>query len=446
MRSKVWKEKWVRLTPLDKTSGQGITHLACRIGAVDQTPTHVLKELKRQDVPERRWRMHQEVASLERLNHSGVARFADSNSARWNDDEELYLVTEHVPGKTLRQLVGTSPIPIGDALHLALRLLDVLDYCHGKGVVHRDIKPENIIVRDDNPADPVLIDFGLCYDDDVRPDDFATPAWQAIGNRFYALPEYRVSGADKRDAISDVTLVVAIVSYARTGIDPEVPLDDANRAPHKRPVPAQRLRDLPDPQHASMTRIFDVGFNGDKVRRWTSIETLRRELLDASSAHDDSSPKPSFQDQLGALSQQFAETPAHAMSAQVAALGKAFEAIADETNTRLGKALPHFRPELVLFIGGVPNGTRYIRRFIYIYKLDPKLQLDITVYARIERGEFIIMSVRGSSSTEVIRLALFDPQAEDRIRDGLEEYFLERARELVQRQEIGSRSDEQPHA
>ena len=431
MKKDMWKARWVRLGTLDTTSGQGRTYLARRMNSTETSPTHVLKELKRQDDKERRGRMHAEVASLERLNHAGIASFADSNTARWADDEELFLVTEYIPGKTLRAFVGQDPIPVASALHVVLRLLDVLEYCHKEGVVHRDIKPENIILRNDDPSDPVLIDFGLAYDEETRAEDFATPAGQQIGNRFYALPEYPVTGSDKRDAISDLTLVVAVLFYMLTGCEPEFPLDDVNQPPHKRRVAAERLGRLTAAQQSLLAHIFDIGFASERIRRWTSIAALRREFERVISAGTSSEPKQSFEEQLRAVERQFSETPAHVVSKQVVVLGRTFEELADSVNRNVANVLKDFSAGTAIFLSGIPEGTRYMRRVIYTHKFDKSIQMDVTLYGRVEQAEFVVMEVRGEASAEVIRVGLFDPQAKEKMREGLESYLLQRIKELV---------------
>lgn len=432
MLKDAWNNNWIRLAALDMNSGQGRTYLACRVNAPDRTATHVLKELKHQKDKERRGRMHSEVASLERLDHPGVARFADSNSARWNDDEELFLVTEFIPGKNLRDFVGRTPIPFHAALQVAHKLLDTLQYCHDKGIVHRDIKPENIVLRNDEPRDPVLIDFGLAYDDESRPEDFATPTGQQLGNRFYSLPEYRVAGADKRDAISDLTLVVAILFYMLTGVDPEVPLDDMNQPPHKRRVAAEALRRLSEPQQSALTRLFDIGFASERIKRWTSIETLRREVANVLSASSDIAPKMSFDQQLKAVQTEFSETPAFVISKQIAALGKLFEDLSNDVHRQvLASTSADFQSSQSGFLHGVPDGTRFARAFTIVSKYDSNVNMKIMMYARAQGGEFAILAVDNGVSREIARVGLFDPEAPIVIREAIEQYYLLRLRAMI---------------
>lgn len=74
-----------------------------------------------------------------------------------------YYVTQYVDGKCLADVAQDysrrhQPLP-QDALYaLMVRVLDALDYLHGRQLLHRDIKPDNILVT--RLGNPMLIDFG----------------------------------------------------------------------------------------------------------------------------------------------------------------------------------------------------------------------------------------------------------------------------------------------
>src|ERR1051325_7119586 len=109
MAKNVWNQKWVRLKRLSK-GGQGLTYRARRLEDSEHDEgAYVLKELKDQRDPERRARMYQEVANLRILEGEGIAHYVDANAERFKEDEDLYLVTEYIPGPTLAEFVKDSP-------------------------------------------------------------------------------------------------------------------------------------------------------------------------------------------------------------------------------------------------------------------------------------------------------------------------------------------------
>ena len=53
---------------------------------------------------------------------------------------------EYLEGETLAELLARGPLPVEQALRLAIQVADALDQAHRHGVVHRDLKPGNIMV------------------------------------------------------------------------------------------------------------------------------------------------------------------------------------------------------------------------------------------------------------------------------------------------------------
>jgi serine/threonine protein kinase len=47
-------------------------------------------------------------------------------------------------------------------------LIRGLKYLHEKRIMHRDLKPENILMRDEFSMEPVINDFGLATNCDVK--------------------------------------------------------------------------------------------------------------------------------------------------------------------------------------------------------------------------------------------------------------------------------------
>jgi serine/threonine protein kinase len=66
-------------------------------------------------------------------------------------------VTELVEGSTLNEQIKSSPIPVEEALKLALQTAEALEAAHEKGVIHRDLKPANVMITADKEVK--ILDF-----------------------------------------------------------------------------------------------------------------------------------------------------------------------------------------------------------------------------------------------------------------------------------------------
>lgn len=100
-----------------------------------------------------------EARILATLDHPYIAKVYSYFEAH----DTAYYVTEYIDGQALGKLAAeyaTYRLSIrqDDLLGLMVRLLDALDYLHGKKLLHRDIKPDNVLIT--RQGFPVLIDFG----------------------------------------------------------------------------------------------------------------------------------------------------------------------------------------------------------------------------------------------------------------------------------------------
>jgi len=191
------------------------------------------------------------------------------------------MIGEFIEGKTLSQFLEypAKPMEIGDAIALVLKLLETLQYCHNLGIVHRDIKPDNIIIRHNNIADPVVIDFGISFNESDADRTILTEPWQQLGNRFLALPELQVNSSIQRDPRADITQCCGILFFAIVGSPPVTLLDHEGRMPHQRPESQKALAKHPDDLLAKVNGIFDRAFGTHIDYRWQSIPELQQALI-----------------------------------------------------------------------------------------------------------------------------------------------------------------------
>jgi serine/threonine-protein kinase len=137
------------------------------------------------------------------------------------DKSRPYMVMEYLAGQTLRKVLSiVRPMPQADALGIASRICDALDYMHKKDIVHRDLKPENIMLCNDGSVR--IMDFGIAKAAGMRRLTF-TGFSPTMGTPDYMAPE-QVKGK-RGDARTDIYSLGAMLYEMVTGT---VPFEGAN--------------------------------------------------------------------------------------------------------------------------------------------------------------------------------------------------------------------------
>jgi serine/threonine protein kinase/Flp pilus assembly protein TadD len=105
---------------------------------------------------ERLARFEREAQVLAALNHPNIAAIYDLVLC----EGKQVLVLELVEGETLADhLEPGHPLPLTEALAIALQIAEALRAAHKKSIVHRDLKPANIKITPDGQVK--VLDFGL---------------------------------------------------------------------------------------------------------------------------------------------------------------------------------------------------------------------------------------------------------------------------------------------
>lgn len=130
---------------------------------------------------------------IREIRHDSIVRYYDNQRT---DDGTVYLVMDYVEGPGLDKKLKSGGMSAADLVIIAARVSEGLAAAHAKNIVHRDLSPDNIILRGGNPAEAVIIDFGIAKDTNPG-------AETIVGNEFagkyaYAAPEQLAGNTDER--------------------------------------------------------------------------------------------------------------------------------------------------------------------------------------------------------------------------------------------------------
>ncbi|AML50703.1 serine/threonine protein kinase [Falsihalocynthiibacter arcticus] len=151
---------------------------------------------------------------MREIRHDAIVRYYDNQQT---DSGLIYLVMDYVEGPGLDRKIKDGGMPADELLILCKRVTEGLVAAHKKNIVHRDLSPDNIILRDGNPHDAVIIDFGIAKDTNPG-------AETVVGNEFagkyaYAAPE-QLSG--QTDARADIYSLGALLLATYRGKAPDI--------------------------------------------------------------------------------------------------------------------------------------------------------------------------------------------------------------------------------
>jgi serine/threonine-protein kinase len=153
---------------------------------------------------ERLARFEREAKLLASLNHQNIATLHGLEE----HEGQRFLVMELAEGETLAERIKKGPIPVDDALPIALQIAEGLEAAHEQGIIHRDLKPANVMLSPEGKAK--ILDFGLAkawQPEESGPDLTESPTLTAqmtadgvlLGTAAYMSPEQaRGKPVDKR--------------------------------------------------------------------------------------------------------------------------------------------------------------------------------------------------------------------------------------------------------
>ena len=205
------------------------------------------------------------VAALEHPNICTVHEIGET------DDGQLFLAMPLYDGETLERRIARGPLPIAEAVGIAVQVARGLAKAHARGIVHRDIKPSNVLVTADGVVK--LLDFGIAKLVDVTLTGGAGP----LGTAAYMSPEQAAGGpVDHRTDLWSLGVVLYEMLAGRrpfAGGAATVVLD-AIRHAEPAPVAAHRP-DVPP----ALDRVVATALGKSPDARYGSAQSFERDLL-----------------------------------------------------------------------------------------------------------------------------------------------------------------------
>ncbi len=185
------------------------------------------------------------------------------------DDGQLFIAMAYLDGITLRERLAAGPVPVDDALRIAIDVADGLSAAHARAIVHRDIKPENILLAEHGAC---IVDFGIAKLDG----ESLTRPGTAIGTAAYMSPEQ--ARGDPVDRRTDVWSLGVVLYELLSGVRP-FEADSAaallNNIRTASPAPLLSLRpELPERLHVVVRNCLEK----DRGQRYPSADALRTAL------------------------------------------------------------------------------------------------------------------------------------------------------------------------
>lgn len=235
-------------------------------------------------------RFLREAQALARLSHPNVVGVYGVGTCE--DGETVYVVMEHIDGRTLRAWNDERRRTVEDIVRVFLAAGRGLVAAHEAGIVHRDFKPDNVMV--DRRGRVRVLDFGLAlvggpgtHSDAAEPTDFVdagegsfddrlTEVGMVMGTPAFMAPEQH-AGQPVSPASDQYAFCVAMLSLLRGGVPVfegrgAAPLAKAKARRAVKPAPAG------DATPAWIEAVLLRGLEPEPGKRWPSMAALLEAL------------------------------------------------------------------------------------------------------------------------------------------------------------------------
>ena len=228
---------------------------------------------------DRRWqaRFLEEARVAALLDHLNVCTIHEVGE----HEGRPFIVMQHVDGRTLKELIGTQPLPPDVLMSLAVQIGEALAAAHERGVIHRDVKAANVMVTPQGLVK--VLDFGIAkrletQRLELEPSSSVTAATAAgaiLGTPGSMSPE-QAAGArtDRRSDIFSFGVLLYEMATGRTPFPGESWADRMTAVLYEPHLPVELLPGMPP----RLPAVVDRALAKQPADRYPSMPELLADL------------------------------------------------------------------------------------------------------------------------------------------------------------------------
>ncbi len=212
-------------------------------------------------------RFAHEAQAAASLNHPNIAMIFEFDEI----DGQAFIAMEYVEGETLKGKIRERPLPVNDAVNIAIAVAEGLTKAHEKGIIHRDIKSDNVMISRDGVVK--IMDFGLA---EIAGRSRVTKEGMTVGTAAYMSPEQaRGEKLDQRTDIWSLGVVLYEMVTGRFPFPGEYEQAIVYQILNEEPEPITSLRsNVP----MELERIAKKAMQKDRANRYQHVDEMLTDL------------------------------------------------------------------------------------------------------------------------------------------------------------------------
>ncbi|TVP75967.1 MAG: serine/threonine protein kinase [Gemmatimonadales bacterium] len=222
-----------------------------------------------------RERLLEEARAASALDHPCIATVHEVGE---DERGRSFIAMGSYSGGTLRERLRDGPLPVPEAVRIAVQVADALHAAHARGILHRDVKPENLLF--DGSGRVKVADFGIAHSPGASPGiptDGAARNVDAPGGTIAYMSPEQLRGAPL-DGRSDLWALGVVLHEMLTGEHP-VPTRDRGELVEvlrgQGPLP---MGPLPPSVPPELAAVLARALHRDPDRRHPTGQALARAL------------------------------------------------------------------------------------------------------------------------------------------------------------------------